>query len=85
LEYRKGRPSLIEDSAIADEILATLRTGRQITPLTARYSDFQIADGYRIARTICDLRAARGERPVGRKIGFTDRNAWPKFRADAPM
>jgi 2-keto-4-pentenoate hydratase len=61
LEYRKGRPSLIEDSAIADEILATLRTGRQITPLTARYSDFQIADGYRIARTICDLRAARGE------------------------
>jgi 2-oxo-3-hexenedioate decarboxylase len=75
----------MEDRAIADEILATLRTGRQITPLTARYSDFQIADGYRIARTICDLRAARGERPVGRKIGFTDRNAWPKFRADAPM
>ena len=73
------------DRAIADEVLATLRTGRQITPLTARYPALEIADGYRVARAICDLRAACGERPVGRKIGFTDRNAWPKFRAEAPM
>jgi 2-oxo-3-hexenedioate decarboxylase len=59
--------------------------GRQITPLTARYPAFEISDAYRIARTIRDLRAARGERPVGRKIGFTNRDAWPKFGADAPM
>ena len=75
----------MEDRAIADEVLATLLTGRQITPITARYPAFEIADAYRIARTICDLRAARGERPVGRKIGFTNRDAWPKFGADAPM
>jgi 2-oxo-3-hexenedioate decarboxylase len=75
----------MEDRAIADEVLATLRTGRQITPLTARYPAFEIADAYRVARTICDLRVARGERPVGRKIGFTDRNAWSKFSAEAPM
>jgi hypothetical protein len=55
----------MEDRAIADEILATLRTGSQITPLTARYSDFQIADGYRIARTICDL-AGGARREAGR-------------------
>ena len=75
----------MDDRAIADEVLATLLTGRQITPITARYPAFKIADAYRIARTICDLRAARGERPVGRKIGFTNRDAWPRFRADAPM
>jgi 2-keto-4-pentenoate hydratase len=39
---------------------------------------FRSPTAYRIARTICDLRAALGERPVGRKIGFTDRNAWPE-------
>jgi 2-oxo-3-hexenedioate decarboxylase len=75
----------MEDRAIADEVLAVLQTGRQIAPLTSRHSDFTVADGYRIARMICDLRAARGERPVGRKIGFTNRDAWPKFKADAPM
>ena len=75
----------MEDRAIVDEILATLLTGRRITPITARYPAFKIADAYRIARTICDLRAASGERPVGRKIGFTNRDAWPKLRADAPM
>ena len=75
----------MNDRATADEVLAALRTGRQIAPLTRRHSDFTIADGYRIARRIRDLRAARGERPVGRKIGFTNKDAWPKFRADAPM
>jgi 2-oxo-3-hexenedioate decarboxylase len=75
----------MEDRAIADEILASLRTGSQIAPLTARDSGFRIADGYRIARIIRDLRGARGESPVGRKIGFTNRDAWPMFKADAPM
>jgi len=75
----------MEDRAIAGEVLAVLRTARQIAPLTRRHSDFTIGDGYRIARMICDLRAARGDRPVGRKIGFTNRDAWPKFKADAPM
>ena len=75
----------MDDRAIADELLASLGTGSQIAPLTTRDSDFGIADAYRIARTIRDLRAARGEKPVGRKIGFTNRNAWPKFKADAPI
>jgi 2-oxo-3-hexenedioate decarboxylase len=75
----------MEDRAIAGEVLAALRTGGQIAPLTRRHSDFTVADGYRIARMIRDLRATRGERPVGRKIGFTNREAWPKFEAHAPM
>ncbi len=74
----------MDDRAIADEVLASLGTGSQIAPFTTRDSAFRIADGYRIARTIRDLRAERGERPVGRKIGFTNRDAWPKFKADAP-
>jgi len=80
----RGRPS---DGGSRDSRRGppALQTGRQIAPLTRRHSDFTIADGYRIARMICDLRTARGERPVGRKIGFTNPDAWPKFKADAPM
>ena len=75
----------LEDGAIVDEVLAVLGTGRQVAPLTARDPAFELADAYRIARTISDLRAARGERPVGRKIGFTNRSAWPKVRSKAPI
>ncbi len=75
----------MDDRAIADEALACLGTGCQITPFTTRDPAFRIADAYRIARTIRNLRATRGESPVGRKIGFTNRDAWPKFKADAPM
>src|SRR5208282_1204449 len=34
---------------------------------------------------IRDAREKRGEKPVGRKIGFTNRASWPRFRASAPM
>jgi hypothetical protein len=36
----------MEDRAIADEVLAALRTASQISPPTARDSAFRIADGY---------------------------------------
>jgi 2-oxo-3-hexenedioate decarboxylase len=32
-----------------------------------------------------DLRVAEGEKPVGRKIGFTNPASWSKFRAEGPM
>jgi 2-oxo-3-hexenedioate decarboxylase len=75
----------MEDRAIAAEVLAALGTGRQMAPITDRYSALGIADAYRIARIICDLRAAWGERPVGRKIGFTNRAVWPSYLAGAPI
>ena len=49
---------MIEDRAIADDVLATLRTGRQITPLTVRYPAFEIADAYRVAGY--EIRSGRG-------------------------
>jgi 2-oxo-3-hexenedioate decarboxylase len=75
----------MDDRAIAEEALAVLWTGRQIEPFTGRYLAFTLADAYRVARMIRDERAARGEPPVGRKIGFTNRSAWPKFGGRAPI
>ena len=34
---------------------------------------------------ILRLRRARGERTLGRKIGFTNRNIWAEYGATAPI
>ena len=76
----------MDDHAIVEEILEALGTGRQIRASSLLdIPDFTLADAYRVARMIRDRREQRGEKPVGRKIGFTNRALWPKFRTSAPM
>jgi 2-oxo-3-hexenedioate decarboxylase len=75
----------MDDRAAVEDILEALGTGRQIPCLTARSPGFKLADAYRVARRIRDEREKRGEKPVGRKIGFTNRASWAKFRASAQM
>src|SRR3954469_13949027 len=41
--------------------------------------------GYRIAIGLHAKRVARGWRPVGRKIGFTNRSIWPRYGVYRPM
>lgn len=40
---------------------------------------------YAVADRLRALRMARGERPVGWKIGFTNRSLWPRYGVDRPM
>ena len=40
---------------------------------------------YAVADRLRSLRIARGERPVGWKIGFTNRSLWPRYGVDRPM
>ena len=35
-----------------------------------------------MAAAMVEMRCARGEKPVGRKIGFTNRNIWARIRRD---
>jgi len=41
------------------------------------------AKAYQVAAAIQAIRVQGGERPVGRKIGFTNRNIWPQYNIDA--
>jgi 2-oxo-3-hexenedioate decarboxylase len=70
---------------IAKEALAVLGTGRQVAPFSARWPDFRLEDAYRVAAAVRAEREARGERPVGRKIGFTNRTIWAEYNVHAPM
>src|SRR5271165_1531664 len=47
--------------------------------LAIRLSAFDLDDAYRVTAAIRQMRETRGEMPVGRKIGFTNRMAWPEY------
>jgi 2-oxo-3-hexenedioate decarboxylase len=70
---------------IATEALAILGTGQQITPFSLRYPAFELAHAYNVAALVCDMRKDRGEHPVGRKIGFTNRTAWAGYGISGPI
>ena len=82
-----NRPSLDTATlaAIAGESLAALDARRQITPFSARIDGFRLADAYRVGADVRARRVARGERPVGRKIGFTNRTIWAEYDVWAPV
>jgi 2-oxo-3-hexenedioate decarboxylase len=69
-------------AAIAAEALAALDSGRQIAPFSPR--GFHIDDPYRATAAVRQLREARGEVVVGRKIGFTNRTIWAEYGVYQP-
>src|SRR5262245_59032861 len=70
---------------IAAEALAALDSGRQIAPFSSRLAGFEIDDAYRVTAAVRKMREARGERVVGRKIGFTNRTIWSEYGVHAPI
>ena len=72
-------------SAIAAEIFAILGAGRQIAPFTSGDPGLTLDDAYRITALLNQKREARGERRLGRKIGFTNRTIWQQYNVYAPI
>lgn len=70
---------------IAQELLDALGRGGTIPSIVARHPAFGWDEAYAVAAEIVKLRRARGERTVGRKIGFTNRNIWAEYGATAPI
>jgi 2-oxo-3-hexenedioate decarboxylase len=77
-----GMPAIRE---IADGAFAVLDTGRQVAPFSARFPDFSLGEAYQVTAAVRQRREARGEQPIGRKIGFTNRTIWDEYGVAAPM
>jgi 2-oxo-3-hexenedioate decarboxylase len=71
--------------AISAEVFAALDSGRQVGPFSARASAFDLDQAYRVTAAIRQMREARGEMPVGRKIGFTNRTIWAEYNVNRPI
>jgi 2-oxo-3-hexenedioate decarboxylase len=70
---------------LAERILGAASAVSSIPPITRELPDFDLADAYRVSAEIVRRRIARGERPVGWKIGFTNRTIWDEYGVHAPI
>jgi 2-keto-4-pentenoate hydratase len=71
--------------SIATELLDALDRNAWIAPITAREPGFDVDAAYRVGAELLRRRSARGERPIGRKIGFTNRTIWPEYGVYTPI
>lgn len=72
-------------AALADRLIDAYDRASTLDPITDSDPSFDVAAGYAVLREIEARRAASGWRPVGRKIGFTNRTIWDRYRVDRPM
>jgi 2-keto-4-pentenoate hydratase len=69
----------------AERVLDAFDSRELIAPLTVDNPSLDVDDAYAIALEVYRRRLERGEVPVGRKIGFTNRSIWPAYRISQPM
>jgi len=70
---------------IAQELMSVLGTGTTVEPFSKRYPGFDLNEAYVITERVRDLREKRGQRVVGRKIGFTNPATQKAFGVAAPI
>ena len=75
----------MDTATIATELLDALDSGKLIQPITARQAGFDAEAAYQVSAEILRRRRARGETPIGRKIGFTNRTIWPEYGVYTPI
>jgi 2-oxo-3-hexenedioate decarboxylase len=70
---------------IAAELIAAYDARSLIAPFSARGEAFGSETAYEVLHHIERERDVRGWRPVGRKIGFTNRTIWELYGVPGPM
>jgi 2-oxo-3-hexenedioate decarboxylase len=76
---------MFDPDRIAQQIMEAWMARRQIPSLAARLPGFGLDQAYQVTAALRRIRQARGERPVGRKIGFTNRTIWEEYQVYAPI
>ncbi|WP_299391650.1 2-keto-4-pentenoate hydratase [Pelagibius sp.] len=72
-------------SEIADRLIAAYDDAVTLAPITAARPAFSVDEGYAVLEEIEARRRAAGWRPLGRKIGFTNRTLWDRYGVWQPM
>ena len=72
-------------AARARQLLGALDAATTLPPFTASDASFDLAQAFAVADEIRRLRLARGEVPLGYKIGFTNRGIWARYGVFAPI
>lgn len=75
----------MDAAAIADRLLAAYDGAQRLPLPSQRPQGLSMADAFGIAERLRAARIARGERPTGYKIGFTNRTIWPRYGVYEPI
>ncbi|MGQ0510823.1 MAG: 2-keto-4-pentenoate hydratase [Betaproteobacteria bacterium] len=75
----------MDADTVASELAELHARAGLAAAFTARDPSFTPASGYAAARQLHDRRLAAGWRPVGRKIGFTNRTLWERYGVHEPI
>jgi 2-oxo-3-hexenedioate decarboxylase len=70
---------------LGEELVDLHENPRLVPPFSARHPGLTPHAGYAAARALHAHRLARGWKPVGRKIGFTNRTLWARYGVYEPM
>jgi len=75
----------VDVAAIATRLIDAYDRAVTLPPITAAQPGFDVAAAYDVLAEIERRRIDAGWRPVGRKIGFTNRTLWERYGVDRPM
>jgi len=75
----------VDRDALVAELLARGADAGCMPTITSREPAFSMADAFEVADRVRTARIGRGERPVGYKIGFTNRTIWPIYGVHEPI
>jgi len=81
----EGVASAATVAARARQLLGALDAAATLPTFTGTDPSFDLAHAFAVADEIRRLRLARGEIPLGYKIGFTNRGIWARYGVFAPI
>lgn len=79
------RTDALDLNAIATRVVSALTTHRQIAAFSHAPGGLTVADAYRVTPLLRAAFEVRGEKIIGRKIGFTNREMWAAHGVQAPI
>ena len=71
--------------SLAPRLLAAYDAGSLTSLLSTEDAAFGMPAAFAVADAVRALRIARGEKPVGYKIGFTNRSIWQRYGVHQPI
>ncbi len=70
---------------VSEELIELEASGHTAPPFSSRFPKLNAEIGYRAMYRLHQHRLTIGWRPVGRKIGFTNRTIWPRYGVHEPI
>jgi 2-keto-4-pentenoate hydratase len=71
--------------ALADRIIQAQNSNSQLSTISASGRELSMHEAYKVSWLVHEERLKSGWKPVGRKIGFTNRDMWSLFGVAQPV